>query len=100
MRSAANVSQTLRRTEWKSLLKRLPRTLAEYIGEERNRMNLHPDPQFDDPLDACHKLALSPLLAEQLCTKGALAIAAHFHLLDGKWMRLDNIQFVSKTIMT
>ena len=46
MRSAANVSQTLRRTEWKSLLKRLPRTLAEYIGEERNRMNLHPDPQF------------------------------------------------------
>ena len=29
MRSAANVSQTLRRTEWKSLLKRLPRTLAE-----------------------------------------------------------------------
>ena len=49
MRSAANVSQTLRRTEWKSLLKRLPRTLAEYIGEERNRMNLHPDPQFPMP---------------------------------------------------
>ena len=36
MRSAANVSQTLRRTEWKSLLKRLPRTLAEYIAEERS----------------------------------------------------------------
>ena len=35
MRSAANVSQTLRRTEWKRLMKRLPRTLAEYIGEER-----------------------------------------------------------------
>ena len=49
MLSAANVSQTLRRTEWKSLLKRLPRTLAESIDEERNRMNLHPDPQFDPP---------------------------------------------------
>ena len=36
MRSAANVSQTLRRTEWKSLLKRLPRTLAEYIAKERS----------------------------------------------------------------
>jgi hypothetical protein len=36
MRSAANVSQTLRRTEWKSLLKRLPRTLAEYIAEDRS----------------------------------------------------------------
>jgi putative transposase len=36
MRSAANVSQTLRRTEWKSLLKRLPRTLTEYIAEERS----------------------------------------------------------------
>jgi putative transposase len=36
MRSAANVSQTLRRTEWKSLMKRLPRTLAEYIDEERS----------------------------------------------------------------
>ena len=35
MRSAANVSQTLRRTEWKRLIKRLPRTLAEYIAEER-----------------------------------------------------------------
>ena len=34
MRSAANVSQTLRRTEWKSLLKRLPRTFAEYIAED------------------------------------------------------------------
>jgi hypothetical protein len=31
MRSAANVSQTLRRTEWQTLMKRLPRTLAEYI---------------------------------------------------------------------
>ena len=36
MRSAANVSQTLRRTEWKSLWKRLPRTLAEYIAKERS----------------------------------------------------------------
>jgi putative transposase len=36
MRSAANVSQTLRRTEWKSLMKRLPRTLAKYIVEKRN----------------------------------------------------------------
>jgi hypothetical protein len=36
MRSAANVSQTLRRTEWKSPMKRLPRTLAEYINEEKN----------------------------------------------------------------
>ena len=36
MRSDANVSQTLRRTEWKSLLKRLPRTLAEYIAKERS----------------------------------------------------------------
>ena len=44
MRSAANVNQTLRRTEWKRLLKRLPRTLAEYIAEER--INLHADPQF------------------------------------------------------
>jgi putative transposase len=35
MRSAANVSQTLRRTPWKSLMKRLPRTLAEYIDEIR-----------------------------------------------------------------
>ena len=35
MRSAANVSQTLRKTEWKSLLKRLPPTLAEYVNEER-----------------------------------------------------------------
>ena len=34
-RSAANVSQTLRRTEWKRLMKRLPKTLAEYIAEER-----------------------------------------------------------------
>ena len=49
MRSAANVSQTLRRTEWKSLLKRLPRTLAEYIDEERNRMKLHPDPSLPPP---------------------------------------------------
>ena len=29
MRSAVNVSQTLRRTDWKSLFKRLPRTLTE-----------------------------------------------------------------------
>ena len=36
MRSTANVSQTLRRTEWKSLLKRPPRTLAEYIAKERS----------------------------------------------------------------
>ena len=36
MRSAANVSQTLRKTDWKSLSKRLPRTLAEYIAEERS----------------------------------------------------------------
>ena len=35
MRSAANVSQTLRKMEWKSLMKRLPRTLAKYIDEER-----------------------------------------------------------------
>jgi len=35
MRSAANVNQTLRRTEWKRLMKRLPRTLAGYIAEER-----------------------------------------------------------------
>ena len=32
MGSAANVSQTLRKTEWKNLMKRLPRTLAEYIS--------------------------------------------------------------------
>jgi hypothetical protein len=32
MRNAANVSRTLRRTERKSLLKKLPRTLAEYIA--------------------------------------------------------------------
>jgi hypothetical protein len=36
MRSAANVSQTLRGTEWKRLLQSLPRTLAEYIDEEMN----------------------------------------------------------------
>jgi hypothetical protein len=36
MRSAANVSQTFRKTEWKSLLKRLPRTLAEYVSQERS----------------------------------------------------------------
>ena len=36
MRSAANVSQTLRKTDWKSLSKRLPRTLAEYIAEKRS----------------------------------------------------------------
>jgi hypothetical protein len=36
MRSAANVSQTFRRTEWKSLLKRLPRTLAESTAKERS----------------------------------------------------------------
>ena len=35
MRSAVNLSQTLRRTEWKGLMKRLPRTLAEYVNEER-----------------------------------------------------------------
>ena len=35
MRSAANVSQTLRGTEWQSLLKRLPRTLAEYIARKQ-----------------------------------------------------------------
>jgi hypothetical protein len=35
MRSAANVSQTLRRTEWKRLLQRLPRTLAKYIAENK-----------------------------------------------------------------
>ena len=58
MLSAANVNQTLRRTEWKSLLKRLPRTLAEYIGEERNGMNLHPDPQFD-LISACRRLESS-----------------------------------------
>jgi hypothetical protein len=29
---AASVSQTLRKTEWKNLMKRLPRTLAEYIS--------------------------------------------------------------------
>jgi hypothetical protein len=34
MRSAANISQTLRKTEWKNLIKRLPRTLAEYIATE------------------------------------------------------------------
>jgi hypothetical protein len=36
MRNAANVSQTLRRTEWKDVMKRLPRALAEYIDEERS----------------------------------------------------------------
>ena len=36
MRSAANVSQTLRRTEWKSLWKRLPRRLAKYLAKERS----------------------------------------------------------------
>ena len=35
MRSAANVSQTLRRTEWKNLMKRLPSTLAEYISKPK-----------------------------------------------------------------
>jgi hypothetical protein len=35
MRSAANVSQALRRTKWKSLMKRLPKALAEYIVEKR-----------------------------------------------------------------
>ena len=38
MRSAANVSQTLRRTEWKRLLQRLPRTLAE-ISRGGNKLN-------------------------------------------------------------
>lgn len=33
---AEHVSETLRRTEWKSLMKRLPRRLAEDIDEERN----------------------------------------------------------------
>ena len=40
------MSQTLRRTGWKSLLKTLPRTLAEYIAEEKSGMNLHPKPSF------------------------------------------------------
>jgi hypothetical protein len=35
MRSAENASETLRRTEWQSLLKRLPRTLVEYIAKEK-----------------------------------------------------------------
>jgi hypothetical protein len=35
MRSAANVSQSLRRTDWKRLLQRLPRTLAKYIAEKQ-----------------------------------------------------------------
>jgi hypothetical protein len=36
MRNAANVSQTLKRTKGKGVMKRLPRTLAEYIDEERS----------------------------------------------------------------
>ena len=35
-------------------MKRLPKKLAEYIDEERNRMTLHPDPQFADPLMTLH----------------------------------------------
>jgi hypothetical protein len=30
-----NVSQTLRRTEWKRLLQRVPRTLTKYIAEKQ-----------------------------------------------------------------
>jgi hypothetical protein len=34
-----------------SLLKRLPRTRAEHIDEEKNQMNLHHDPHLQaDPI--------------------------------------------------
>ena len=52
-RSAANVSQTLKRTEWKTLLKRLPRTLAEYVAKERIGINLHMTP-LSDPSHTSH----------------------------------------------
>jgi hypothetical protein len=35
IRNAANVSRTLRRTERKSLLRKLSRTLAEYVGKKQ-----------------------------------------------------------------
>ena len=42
----------LGRREWKSPLKRLPKTLAEYIAEERSRLHLHPDPSPPAPTPA------------------------------------------------
>jgi hypothetical protein len=40
MRAPRTLSQTLRRTEWKSLLKKLPRTLAEYIARGKKLKEL------------------------------------------------------------
>jgi hypothetical protein len=62
--SAINVRQTLRRTEWRSLVKRLPRTLAECIDEERTELIC-----ILTPRGCTHLLASPPRRSENVVSR-------------------------------